>query len=88
VRLGILSPLLYATASSSPVRGLRRKFPVAERAAAVELRRSGAISDAVEREVFRELDLEDARLGGASAAYKENGDRDSLAARRSSPTHL
>jgi hypothetical protein len=30
----------------------------------VELRRAGAISDLVEREVFRELDLEDARLGG------------------------
>jgi CPA1 family monovalent cation:H+ antiporter len=45
-------------------RRLRRELLDAERAAVVELRRSGKISDAVEREVFRELDLEDARLGG------------------------
>jgi monovalent cation/hydrogen antiporter len=45
-------------------RHLRRELLDAERAAVVELRRSGEISDAVEREVFRELDLEDARLGG------------------------
>jgi CPA1 family monovalent cation:H+ antiporter len=45
-------------------RRLRRELLDAERAAVVELRRSGEISDAVEREVFRELDLEDARLGG------------------------
>ena len=45
-------------------RHLRRELLDAERAAVVELRRSGAISDLVEREVFRELDLEDARLGG------------------------
>jgi CPA1 family monovalent cation:H+ antiporter len=45
-------------------RHLRRELLDAERAAVVELRRSGEISDHVEREVFRELDLEDARLGG------------------------
>ena len=45
-------------------RRLRRELLDAERAALVELRRSGEISDVVEREVFRELDLEDARLGG------------------------
>ena len=43
---------------------LRRELLSAERAAVVELRRSGEISDSVERQVFRELDLEDARLGG------------------------
>jgi CPA1 family monovalent cation:H+ antiporter len=45
-------------------RHLRRELLDAERTAVVELRRSGQISDLVEREVFRELDLEDARLGG------------------------
>jgi len=43
---------------------LRRELLAAERAAVVELRLSGEISDNVERQVFRELDLEDARLGG------------------------
>jgi CPA1 family monovalent cation:H+ antiporter len=43
---------------------LRRELLAAERAAVVELRLSGEISDIVERQVFRELDLEDARLGG------------------------
>ena len=43
---------------------LRLELLTAERAAVVELRRSGEISDSVERQVFRELDLEDARLGG------------------------
>lgn len=43
---------------------LRLELLSAERAAVVELRRSGEISDSVERQVFRELDLEDARLGG------------------------
>ena len=43
---------------------LRRELLDAERAAVVELRLSGRISDIVERDVFRELDLEDARLGG------------------------
>ncbi len=45
-------------------RHLRRELLDAERAALVELRRSGEISDAVERRVRRELDFEDARLGG------------------------
>jgi hypothetical protein len=45
-------------------RHLRRELLEAERSAVLELRRSGEISDAVERQVFRELDLEDARLGG------------------------
>ncbi len=43
---------------------LRLELLTAERAAVVELRHSGEISDSVERQVFRELDLEDARLGG------------------------
>ena len=43
---------------------LRRELLAAERAAVVELRLAGEISDNVERLVFRELDLEDARLGG------------------------
>jgi CPA1 family monovalent cation:H+ antiporter len=43
---------------------LRLELLSAERGAVVELRRSGEISDSVERQVFRELDLEDARLGG------------------------
>jgi len=43
---------------------LRRELLEAERNAVVELRRAGEISDLVERDVFRELDLEDARLGG------------------------
>jgi hypothetical protein len=43
---------------------LRRELLAAERAAVVELRLAGEISDNVERQVFRELDLEDARLGG------------------------
>ena len=45
-------------------RRLRRELLDAERAALVELRRAGEISDAVERRVRRELDFEDARLGG------------------------
>ena len=45
-------------------RRLRRELLDAEREALVELRRSGEISDAVERRVRRELDFEDARLGG------------------------
>jgi CPA1 family monovalent cation:H+ antiporter len=45
-------------------RKLRHELLEAERNAVVELRRTGEISDAVERNVFRELDLEDARLGG------------------------
>jgi CPA1 family monovalent cation:H+ antiporter len=45
-------------------RRLRRAILDAERDALVELRRSGEISDAVERRVRRELDFEDARLGG------------------------
>jgi CPA1 family monovalent cation:H+ antiporter len=43
---------------------LRLALLEAERAALVELRRTGRISDSVERRVRRELDLEDARLGG------------------------
>ena len=45
-------------------RRLRRELLDAERDALVELRRAGEISDAVERRVRRELDYEDARLGG------------------------
>jgi len=45
-------------------RHLRRELLDAERKAVVELRLAGEISDVVERRVFRELDLEDARLGG------------------------
>src|SRR5207248_11278348 len=45
-------------------RRLRRELLDAERAALLELRRAGEISDAVERRVRRELDFEDARLGG------------------------
>jgi len=45
-------------------RRLRRELLDAERAALVELRRAGEIGDVVERRVRRELDFEDARLGG------------------------
>jgi hypothetical protein len=45
-------------------RRLRRELLDAERSALIELRRSGEISDTVERRVRRELDFEDARLGG------------------------
>ena len=45
-------------------RRLRRELLDAERAVLLELRRSGEISDAVERRIRRELDYEDARLGG------------------------
>jgi Na+/H+ antiporter len=45
-------------------RRLRHELLDAEREALVELRRAGRISDAVERRVRRELDFEDARLGG------------------------
>ena len=45
-------------------RRLRLLLLEAEREALVDLRRSGRISDAVERRVRRELDLEDERLGG------------------------
>lgn len=45
-------------------RRLRRELLDAERAVLVELRRAREISDAVERRVRRELDFEDARLGG------------------------
>jgi CPA1 family monovalent cation:H+ antiporter len=41
---------------------LRRELLDAERAAVVELRRTGAIDDEVMRRVVRDLDLEDARL--------------------------
>ena len=43
---------------------LRLELLEAERQALVDLRRTGRISDIVERRVRRELDLEDARLGG------------------------
>jgi monovalent cation/hydrogen antiporter len=45
-------------------RRVRRELLDAEREALVALRREGRISDAVERRVRRELDFEDARLGG------------------------
>jgi monovalent cation/hydrogen antiporter len=45
-------------------RRLRLELLDAEREALVQLRRTGRISDAVERRVRRELDFEDARLGG------------------------
>ncbi|MDQ2966888.1 MAG: Na+/H+ antiporter [Actinomycetota bacterium] len=41
---------------------LRRELFDAERAAIVDLRRRGVIDDEVERRLYRELDLEDARL--------------------------
>jgi CPA1 family monovalent cation:H+ antiporter len=41
---------------------LRRELLDAERAAVVELRRVGGISDEVARRITRDLDLEDARL--------------------------
>jgi len=41
---------------------LRRELFDAERAAIVDLRRRGAIDDEVERRLYRDLDLEDARL--------------------------
>jgi monovalent cation/hydrogen antiporter len=44
-------------------RRLRHELLDAEREALVELRRTGRISDTVERRVRRELDFEDARLG-------------------------
>jgi monovalent cation/hydrogen antiporter len=45
-------------------RRLRRELLDAERTALLDLRRRGEVSDAVERRVRRELDYEDARLGG------------------------
>jgi NhaP-type Na+/H+ or K+/H+ antiporter len=49
-------------ARSRDFQRLRRELLNAERAAVQELRRSGAISDEVARRVYRDLDLEDARL--------------------------
>jgi CPA1 family monovalent cation:H+ antiporter len=47
---------------SADYQRLRRELLEAERAAIVELRREGRISDEVMRRVERDLDLEDARL--------------------------
>jgi CPA1 family monovalent cation:H+ antiporter len=49
-------------ARSQDFQRLRRELLNAERAAVEALRRSGEISDEVARRVYRDLDLEDARL--------------------------